>query len=66
MNLPGTVAARPFLADLSCKAPLGGSVAVNPGGMMSPPFMVRYNKVRPPQQQPMHAAARCSSKDVSL
>ena len=40
------VTARPFLADLSCKGPLAGSVAVNPGGMMSPPFMVRYNKVR--------------------
>ena len=39
------VTARPFLADFSCAPPCGGCVSVNPGGMMSPPFTVRYNKV---------------------
>ena len=40
-----TVTARPFLADFSCAPPCGGCISVNPGGMMSPPFTVRYNKV---------------------
>ena len=42
------VRSQPYLKDFSSsKGPGSGTIEVNPGGIMCPPFVVRYNTVSP-------------------
>ena len=51
------VRSQPYLKDFSSsKGPGSGTIEVNPGGVMCPPFVVRYNTVSPslPLKQAEH------------
>ena len=40
---------KPYLSDFSSsEGPGSGTIEVNPGGIMCPPFVVKYNSVRSP------------------
>ena len=42
-----TVRSKPYLSDFSSsEGPGSGTIEVNPGGIMCPPFVVKYNSVR--------------------